>query len=113
VYHCGRRALLESRRSSRRGSIRAPELTRGRRPRRVAVIGVGHYRATLSPNSMRILPDENLDNGAVRDPNRDIAEDRTGIDDLRKTPVGNDAPSTSWRVPENLEAGVTAPLSFC
>jgi hypothetical protein len=40
----------------------------------VAVIGVGHYRATLSPNSMRILPDENQDNGAVRDPNRDIAE---------------------------------------
>jgi hypothetical protein len=27
------------------------------------------------------LPDENLDNGAVRDPNRDIAEDRAGIDD--------------------------------
>jgi hypothetical protein len=45
---------------------------------------------------MRILPDENLDNAAVRDPNRDIAEDRAGIDDLRKTPVGNDAPSTNW-----------------
>ena len=60
------------------------------------MIGVGHYRATLSPYSMRILPDENLDNAAVRDPNRDIAEDRAGIDGLRKNPVGNDAPSTNW-----------------
>lgn len=44
--------------------------------RRVAVIGAGHYRATLSPNT-----DENRDNGAVGDPNRDTAEDRVGIDD--------------------------------
>lgn len=49
--------------------------------RRVAVIGAGHYRATLSPNSMKILPDENRDNGAVGDPNRDTAEHRVGIDD--------------------------------
>ena len=42
----------------------------------MAVIGVGHYRATLSPNSLRILPDQKLDNGGARDPNRDIAEHR-------------------------------------
>lgn len=46
------------------------------RPRRVAVIGAGHYHATLPPNYLKILQDEKLDIVGVHDPNRAIAEDR-------------------------------------
>jgi len=48
----------------------------GRRPTRVAVIGVGHYHATLPPNYLKILQDEKLDIVGVHDPNRAVAEDR-------------------------------------
>ena len=48
----------------------------GSRPRRVAVIGVGHYHATLPPNYLRILLNEKLDIVGVHDPDRTMAEDR-------------------------------------
>jgi predicted dehydrogenase len=48
----------------------------GRRPHRAAVIGVGHYHATLPPNYLKILRDEKLDIVGVQDANRAIAEDR-------------------------------------
>src|SRR5262249_10035438 len=46
------------------------------RPQRVAVIGVGHYHATLAPSYLRILQNEKLDIVGVHDPDRGIAEDR-------------------------------------
>ena len=48
----------------------------GRRPQKVAVIGVGHYHATLAPFYLRILQNEKLDIVGVHDPNRAVAEDR-------------------------------------
>lgn len=48
----------------------------GRRPQRVAVIGAGHYHATLPPNYLKILQDEKLDIVGVHDPDRAVAEDR-------------------------------------
>jgi len=48
----------------------------GRRPRRVAVIGAGHYHATLAPFYLKILQDEKLDIVGVHDPDRAVAEDR-------------------------------------
>jgi predicted dehydrogenase len=48
----------------------------GRRPQRVAVIGAGHYHATLAPFYLRILQAEKLDIVGVHDPDRAIAEDR-------------------------------------
>ena len=47
-----------------------------RRPKRVAVIGAGHYHATLAPFYLRILQNEKLDIVGVHDPDRAIAEDR-------------------------------------
>jgi predicted dehydrogenase len=47
-----------------------------RRPQRVAVIGAGHYHATLPPNYLRILQNEKLDIVGVHDPDRAVAEDR-------------------------------------
>jgi predicted dehydrogenase len=47
-----------------------------RRPQRVAVIGAGHYHATLPPNYLRILQNEALDIVGVHDPDRAVAEDR-------------------------------------
>ncbi len=47
-----------------------------RRPQRVAVIGAGHYHATLPPNYLKILQDEKLEIVGVHDPDRSIAEDR-------------------------------------
>jgi predicted dehydrogenase len=47
-----------------------------RRPQRVAVIGAGHYHATLPPNYLRILQNEKLDIVGVHDPDRGVAEDR-------------------------------------
>lgn len=48
----------------------------GRRPQRVAVVGVGHYHATLAPFYLRILQNEKLDIVGVHDPDRAVAEDR-------------------------------------
>jgi predicted dehydrogenase len=48
----------------------------GRRPQRVAVIGAGHYHATLAPFYLRILQNEKLDIVGVHDADRAIAEDR-------------------------------------
>jgi predicted dehydrogenase len=47
-----------------------------RRPQRVAVIGVGHYHATLAPFYLRLLQNEKLDIVGVHDPDRAVAEDR-------------------------------------
>lgn len=47
-----------------------------RRPQRVAVIGAGHYHATLAPFYLQILKDEKLDIVGVHDRDRAIAEDR-------------------------------------
>ncbi len=47
-----------------------------RRPQRVAVIGAGHYHATLPPNYLRILQNEKLDIVGIHDPDRAVAEDR-------------------------------------
>ena len=49
----------------------------GRRPKRVAVIGAGHYHATLAPFYLKILQDEKLDIVGVHDPDRGVAEDRS------------------------------------
>src|SRR5579864_1180183 len=48
----------------------------GRRPQRVAVIGAGHYHATLAPFYLKILQHEKLDIVGVHDPDRAVAEDR-------------------------------------
>lgn len=48
----------------------------GRRPERVAVIGAGHYHATLAPFYLKILQDEKVKIVGVHDPNPVIAEDR-------------------------------------
>ena len=47
-----------------------------RRPQRVAVIGAGHYHATLAPFYLNILKNEKLDIVGVHDPDRAVAEDR-------------------------------------
>jgi predicted dehydrogenase len=46
------------------------------RPKRVAVVGVGHYHATLAPFYLRILQSEKLEIVGVHDPDRAVAEDR-------------------------------------
>jgi predicted dehydrogenase len=46
------------------------------RPKRVAVVGVGHYHATLAPFYLRILQNEKLEIVGVHDPDRAVAEDR-------------------------------------
>jgi len=58
--------------------IRAQQATSpaGRRPKRVAVIGAGHYHATLAPFYLKILQDEKLEIVGVHDPDRGVAEDR-------------------------------------
>lgn len=47
-----------------------------RRPQRVAVIGVGHYHATLAPFYLQLLQNEKVDIVGVHDPDRAVAEDR-------------------------------------
>src|SRR5262249_26212871 len=47
-----------------------------RRPQRVAVIGVGHYHATLAPFYLRILPNEKDAIVRGHDPDPGVAEDR-------------------------------------
>jgi predicted dehydrogenase len=54
----------------------APKAAASRRPQRVAVIGAGHYHATLAPYYLKILQNEKLDIVGVHDPDRRIAEDR-------------------------------------
>jgi predicted dehydrogenase len=65
------------------GNVQSPEARAqkaadpaGRRPKRVAVIGVGHYHATLAPFYLKILQDEKVDIVGVHDPDRRVAEDR-------------------------------------
>jgi len=55
---------------------RAAAQSNARRPQRVAVIGAGHYHATLAPFYLRILQNEKLDIVGVHDPDRAVAEDR-------------------------------------
>src|SRR3978361_222542 len=55
---------------------RVPRPPVARRPQRVAVIGVGHYHATLAPFYLRILQNEKLDIVGVHDRDRAVAEDR-------------------------------------
>ena len=45
----------------------------GRRPQRVAVIGVDHYHATSTPNYLRILQSEKVDILGVHAPDDAIA----------------------------------------
>lgn len=77
---------MRSSASSRRvflGGVTASALLRprpipaaGRRPQRVAVVGAGHYHATLAPFYLKILQDEKVEIVGVHDPNRAVAEDR-------------------------------------
>src|SRR5262245_7463047 len=53
-----------------------PKQPVARRPRRVAVIGAGHYHATLAPFYLRILQNEKLDIVGVHDPDPGVAADR-------------------------------------
>jgi len=46
------------------------------RPLRVAVIGVGHYHATLAPGYLKIFQNEKVEIAGVQDPDRTVAEDR-------------------------------------
>ena len=46
------------------------------RPHRAAVVGVGHYHATLPPGYLRILQNEKMEIVGVHDPDRAVAEDR-------------------------------------
>jgi predicted dehydrogenase len=46
------------------------------RPRRAAVVGAGHYHATLPPGYLRILQNERMEIVGVHDPDRAMAEDR-------------------------------------
>lgn len=52
------------------------EARAARRPQRVAVIGAGHYHATLAPFYLKILQNEKLDIVGVHDRDRAVAEDR-------------------------------------
>jgi len=57
----------------------AQQVTRqlvARRPQHVAVIGAGHYHATLAPFYLRILQNEKLDIVGVHDPDPGVAADR-------------------------------------
>lgn len=46
------------------------------RPRRIAVVGVGHYHATLPPGYLQIFQNEHTEIVGVHDPDRAVAEDR-------------------------------------
>ena len=46
------------------------------RPRRVAVVGAGHYHATLAPGYLRIFQSEHVEIVGVHDPDRAVAEER-------------------------------------
>ena len=68
--------LLQSLTSNYAPAQPAPKAAPGRRPRRVAVIGSGHYHATLAPYYLKILQNEKLEIVGVHDPDQRIAEDR-------------------------------------
>jgi hypothetical protein len=53
-----------------------PKQPVARRPQRIAVIGAGHYHATLAPFYLRILQKEKLDIVGVHDPDPGVAADR-------------------------------------
>jgi predicted dehydrogenase len=46
------------------------------RPHRAAVVGVGHYHATLPPGYLRILQNEKMEIVGVHDPDKTVAADR-------------------------------------
>jgi predicted dehydrogenase len=69
-------AFFENSRFNQAQAQQARRPASGRRPQRVAVIGAGHYHATLPPNYLKILQDEKLDIVGVHDPDRAVAEDR-------------------------------------
>jgi predicted dehydrogenase len=62
----------------------------GRRPRRVAVIGVDHYHATSTPNYLRILQSEKVDILGIHAPDEAIARKWAG--------EYNSTPYTDYRV---------------
>ncbi len=64
--------------------------TAGRRPQRVAVIGVDHYHATSTPNYLRILQNEKVDILGVHAPDDAIAAKWAG--------EYNSTPYTDYRV---------------
>jgi predicted dehydrogenase len=64
--------------------------SRGRRPQRVAVIGVDHYHATSTPNYLRILQGEQVDILGVHAPDTAIAAKWAG--------QYNSTPYTDYRV---------------
>ena len=64
--------------------------TGGRRPQRVAVIGVDHYHATSTPNYLRILQSEHVDVLGVHAPDAAIAAKWAG--------QYNSTPYTDYRV---------------
>jgi len=68
--------LFESLQSGFASAQPAPKAAGTRRPQRVAVIGAGHYHATLAPFYLRILQSEKLNIVGVHDPDRNVAEDR-------------------------------------
>jgi predicted dehydrogenase len=63
---------------------------RGRRPQRVAVIGVDHYHATSTPNYLRILQGEQVDILGVHAPDATVAAKWAG--------QYNSTPYTDYRV---------------
>jgi len=69
-------AIFESLASTEARAQQPPQRAAARRPQRVAVIGVGHYHATLAPFYLRLLQNEKLDIVGVHDPDRSVAEDR-------------------------------------
>jgi predicted dehydrogenase len=69
-------AISETPAAAQAEAQRVPRPPVSRRPRRVAVIGAGHYHATLAPFYLRILQNEKLDIVGVHDPDRAVAEDR-------------------------------------
>jgi predicted dehydrogenase len=73
-----RRGFLENAGRFAVGGVTAGALkaAASRRPQRVAVIGAGHYHATLAPYYLKILQNEKLDIVGVHDPEQRIAEDR-------------------------------------
>ena len=71
-------AMNHSRREFLAGALAASSIMAqpSRRPKRVAVIGAGHYHATLPPNYLQILQNEKLDIVGIHDPDRAVAENR-------------------------------------
>ena len=60
-------------RSTAEGLAQGKPKSTGRRPQRVAVIGVDHYHATSTPNYLRILQGEHVDILGVHAPDAAVA----------------------------------------